>query len=109
MTYKHVLQVDDETIFKVLKAAATYGGLVQVHAENGDVIEVTVKDALAAGHMAPKYHGLTRPVELEAEATSRAIRLAEVAGAPLYVVHVSRAMAADAISDGREGRLPVFG
>jgi dihydropyrimidinase len=109
MAYKHVLQVDDETIFKVLKAAARFGGLVQVHAENGDVIEVTVKEALAAGHSAPKYHALTRPVELEAEATSRAIRLAEVAGAPLYVVHVSSAMAADAISDGRKRGLSIYG
>jgi dihydropyrimidinase len=109
MAYKHVLQVDDETIFKVLKAAAKAGGLVQVHAENGDVIEVTVKEALAAGQTAPKYHALTRPVELEGEATSRAIRLAEVAGAPLYVVHVSSAMAADAISDGRKRGLPIYG
>jgi dihydropyrimidinase len=109
MAYKHVLQVDDETIFKVLKAAARFGGLVQVHAENGDVIEVTVKEALAEGHTAPKYHALTRPVELEREATSRAIRLAEVAGAPLYVVHVSSAMAADAISDGRKRGLPIYG
>ncbi|HEX3550132.1 MAG TPA: dihydropyrimidinase, partial [Candidatus Elarobacter sp.] len=109
MAYKHVLQVDDETIFKVLKAAANYGGLVQVHAENGDVIEVTVKEALAEGKTAPKYHALTRPVELEGEATSRAIRLAEVAGAPLYVVHVSSAMAADAISDGRKRGLPIYG
>jgi dihydropyrimidinase len=109
MAYKHVLQVDDETIFKVLKAAARYGGLVQVHAENGDVIEVTVKDALAEGKTAPKYHALTRPVELESEATSRAIRLAEVAGAPLYVVHVSSAMAADAISDGRKRGLAIYG
>jgi dihydroorotase-like cyclic amidohydrolase len=80
-----------------------------VHAENGDVIEVTVKEALAEGHTAPKYHALTRPVELEREATSRAIRLAEVAGAPLYVVHVSSAMAADAISDGRKRGLPIYG
>jgi dihydropyrimidinase len=109
MAYKHVLQVDDETIFKVLKAAARFGGLVQVHAENGDVIEVTVKEALAEGHTAPRYHALTRPVELEREATSRAIRLAEVAGAPLYVVHVSSAMAADAISDGRKRGLPIYG
>jgi dihydropyrimidinase len=82
---------------------------VQVHAENGDVIEVTVKEALAEGKTAPKYHALTRPVELEGEATSRAIRLAEVAGAPLYVVHVSSAMAADAISDGRKRGLPIYG
>ena len=109
MAYKHILQVDDETIFKVLKAAAKHGGLVQVHAENGDVIEVTVKEALADGKTTPKWHALTRPVELEGEATSRAIRLAEVAGAPLYVVHVSSAMAADAISDGRKRGLPIYG
>jgi dihydropyrimidinase len=109
MAYKHVLQVDDETIFRVLKASAQYGGLVQVHAENGDVIQVTVEEALAEGNTAPKYHALTRPVELEMEATSRAIRLAEVAGAPLYVVHVSSAGAADAISDGRKRGLPIYG
>jgi dihydropyrimidinase len=109
MAYKHVLQVDDETIYRVLRAAARFGGLVQVHAENGDVIEVTVAEALAAGNTGPKYHASTRPVELEREATSRAIRLAEVAGAPLYVVHVSSAMAADAISDGRKRGLPIYG
>jgi dihydropyrimidinase len=109
MAYKHILQVDDETIFKVLGAAKRFGGLVQVHAENGDVIEVTTKEALAEGHTEPKWHALTRPVELEGEATHRAIRLAEVAGAPLYVVHVSSAMAADAISDGRKRGLAIYG
>ena len=109
MAYKHILQVDDETIFRVMQAAAKFGGLVQVHAENGDVIEVTVKDALAEGLTAPKYHALTRPVQLEMEATARAIWMAEVAGAPLYVVHVSSAGAADAISDGRKRGLPIYG
>jgi dihydropyrimidinase len=109
MAYKHILQVDDETIFRVMQAAAKFGGLVQVHAENGDVIEVTVKDALAEGLTAPKYHALTRPVQLEMEATARAIWMAEVSGAPLYVVHVSSAGAADAISDGRKRGLPVYG
>jgi dihydropyrimidinase len=109
MAYKHVLQVDDETIFRAMQAAKKFGGLIQVHAENGDVIEVTTKDALAAGHTAPKWHALTRPVELEGEATNRAIRMAEVSGAPLYVVHVSSAMAADMISDGRKRGLPIYG
>ncbi|MBV8150991.1 MAG: dihydropyrimidinase, partial [Candidatus Eremiobacteraeota bacterium] len=109
MAYKHVLQVDDETIFKTLQACATHGGLVQVHAENGDVIEVLVKQTLSAGHTDPKYHALSRPVECEGEATHRAIRLAEIAGAPLYVVHVSSAMAADAISDGRKRGLRIYG
>jgi dihydropyrimidinase len=109
MAYKHILQVDDETIFRVMQAAAKFGGLVQVHAENGDVIEVTVKEALDAGHTAPKYHALTRPVQLEMEATARAIYLAEVSGSPLYVVHVSSGGAADAISDGRKRGLPIYG
>ena len=109
MAYKGVLQVDDETIFKTLKAAARSGGLVQLHAENGDVIEVLIAEARKRGHREPKYHALTRPVEAEGEATSRGIRLAEMAGAPLYVVHVSSAMAADAISDGRKRGLPIYG
>jgi dihydropyrimidinase len=109
MAYKHVLQVDDETIFKTLQVCAKHGGLVQVHAENGDVIEVTTKQALAEGKTEPKWHALTRPVECEGEATHRAIRLAEIAGAPLYVVHVSSAMAADAISDGRKRGLTIYG
>jgi dihydropyrimidinase len=109
MAYKHILQVDDETIFRVMQAAARFGGLVQVHAENGDVIEVTVKEALEAGQTAPKYHALTRPVQLEMEATARAVYLAEVSGSPLYVVHVSSGGAADAISDGRKRGLPIYG
>ncbi len=109
MAYKDVLQVDDETIFKTLQTCAKAGGLVQVHAENGDVIEVTTKQALAAGKTDPKWHALTRPVECEGEATHRAIRLAEIAGAPLYVVHVSSAMAADAIGEGRKRGLAVYG
>lgn len=109
MAYKHVLQVDDETIFRIMQIASRFGGLVQVHAENGDVIAVTVKEALAAGHSAPKYHALTRPVQLEMEATARAIWLAEVAGSALYVVHVTNAGAAHAISDGRKRGLPIYG
>lgn len=109
MAYKHVLYVDDETIFKTLQACRDAGGLVQVHAENGDVIEVTTRQALAAGKTEPKWHALTRPVECEGEATHRAIRLAEIAGAPLYVVHVSSAMAADMIGDGRKRGLAIYG
>jgi dihydropyrimidinase len=109
MAYKHIFQVDDETIFRVMQACVKFGGLVQVHAENGDVIEVTVKEALAEGRTAPKYHALTRPVQLEMEATARAIWLAEVSGCPLYVVHVTSAGAADAVSDGRKRGLPIYG
>jgi dihydropyrimidinase len=72
-----------------------------VHAENGDAIDILVKEAIEAGNLAPKYHALTRPPELEAEATERAIRLAEVAGSPLYVVHVTNAGAMEAIQSAR--------
>ncbi|WDL96226.1 dihydropyrimidinase [Alicyclobacillus sp. ALC3] len=109
MAYKNNLQVDDETLFRTLRLASDSGALVQVHAENGDVIDVLVKEALAQGHVEPKYHALTRPPEAEGEATARAIRLAEIARAPLYVVHVTCAEAAEAISDARRRGLPVFG
>ena len=89
MAYKGALQVDDETLFRTMEVAARTGALVMVHAENGDAIDVLVKEALAAGNTAPHYHALTRPPETEGEATNRAIQLARVAGCPLYVVHVS--------------------
>ena len=89
MAYKGALMVDDETLFRVMQVAAETGALVMVHAENGDAIDVLVKEALAAGHTEPKYHALTRPPETEGEATNRAIQLARVAGCKLYVVHVS--------------------
>jgi dihydropyrimidinase len=97
MAYKGALMVDDATLFRAMEQAAAHGLLIMVHAENGDAIDILVKQALAAGHTDPKYHALTRPAELEAEATNRAIRLAEVAGAPLYVVHVTNAGAVEAI------------
>ena len=74
--------VDDETLFRTMEVAAETGALVMVHAENGDAIDVLVKQALAAGNTAPHYHALTRPPETEGEATNRAIQLARVAGAP---------------------------
>ncbi len=89
MAYKGALQVDDTTLFRAMQTAAEHGLLIMVHAENGDAIDILVKEAIAAGNLAPKYHALTRPPQLEAEATERASRLAEVAGAPLYVVHLT--------------------
>src|SRR3954449_2004791 len=89
MAYKGALMVDDETLFRTMQVAAETGALVMVHAENGDAIDVLVSEALAAGHTEPHYHALTRPPETEGEATNRAIQLARVAGAPLYVVAVA--------------------
>jgi len=79
-----------------------------VHAENGIAIDVLVEQALAAGHTDPRYHGEVRRALLEAEATHRAIQLARVAGAPLYVVHVAAAEAVDEVAAARTAGLPVF-
>jgi dihydropyrimidinase len=109
MAYKGLFQVDDSTLFKALMKAAEAGMMVMVHAENGDVIDVLVKEALAKGHRAPEWHALTRPAWAEAEATMRATALAGMAGAPLYVVHVTNAMAVDQIAYGRARGLQVMG
>src|SRR5947208_7426116 len=109
MAYKGALMVDDETLFRVMQVAADTGALVMVHAENGDAIDVLVKEALAEGKTEPKYHALTRPPETEGEATNRAIQLARVAGAPLYVVHVSCREAVEPIALAREKGWDVWG
>src|ERR671923_1357983 len=76
MAYKGALMVDDETLFRTMEVAASTGALVMVHAENGDVIDVLVKQALAEGHTTPEWHALTRPDWCEGEATQRAVALA---------------------------------
>jgi dihydropyrimidinase len=109
MAYKNVLQVDDETLFKVMQLARDTGALVMIHGENGDAIDVLVKQALAAGNTDPKWHALTRPPELEGEATNRAIQLAHIAGSPLYVVHVTCKESVDAIDRARRQGWQVWG
>ena len=109
MAYKGALMVDDETLFRTMEVAAKTGALVMVHAENGDVIDMLVKEALAAGHTEPLYHALTRPPEAEGEATNRAIQLAHLAGAPLYVVHVTCKEAVEPIERARDKGWNVWG
>lgn len=108
MAYKGALMVDDATLFRAMQQAAANGLLICVHAENGDAIDILIKAALAAGNTDPVYHVLTRPPELEAEATYRAIRLAEVAGAPLYVVHLTNAGALEAVRLARGRGAPIY-
>ena len=79
-----------------------------MHAENGSAIDVIVQQALAEGKKAPKYHALTRPTTAEAEATSRAIALAEMAGAPVYIVHLSCNDALEKVREARDRGLPVY-
>src|SRR5258708_10649576 len=109
MAYPNTFMVDDETIYRVLRRSAKLGGLVMVHAENGIVIDLLIREAVAAGHTAPIYHALTRPAILEGEAAQRAIMLATLAEAPLYIVHVSCAHSLNALAAARRKRLPVSG
>ncbi|MEJ8546105.1 dihydropyrimidinase [Brevibacillus borstelensis] len=109
MAYKNVFQADDETLFKTLVRAKELGALVQVHAENGDVLDYLTKQALAEGKTDPIYHAYTRPPEAEGEATGRAIALTALAGSQLYVVHVSCASAVQRIAEAREKGWNVYG
>ena len=108
MAYRGVLMLDDGSIFRALRRTAENGGTICMHAENGDVIDVLVKEALAKGNTAPKYHALTRPARAEAEATHRAIALAEIAGVPIYIVHLSAAAALEMVAAARDRGLPAY-
>ena len=107
--YPGRLMLDDGAIFRALRRSAANGATVLVHAENGGVIDVLQRAALAAGRTSPREHPRTRPALAEAEATHRVIALAELAGAPVYVVHVSAAEAVDEIAAARAKGLPVSG
>ena len=109
MAYKGALMVDDDTLFRTMEVAAETGALIMVHAENGDAIDILVRQALAAGNTDPIWHARTRPPELEGEATNRAIQLARIAGAPLYVVHVTCKEAVEPIRAAREKGWDVWG
>ncbi len=101
MAYPGVLMIDDGLMFRVMQKAATLGALICMHAENGGAIDVVVAQALAEGKTAPHYHALTRSAEAEAEATHRAIALAQMSGATVYIVHLSNALALDELKAAR--------
>lgn len=109
MAYKNVFQADDGTLYRTLVAAKELGGLVMVHAENGDVIDYLTKKALEDGNTDPIYHALTRPPEVEGEATGRACQLTALANSQLYVVHVSCAQAVEQIAKARDKGWNVWG
>jgi len=108
MAYPGVFMLDDATIFRAMLQAAKHGGMICMHAENGGAIDVLVQRALAEGKTAPKYHALTRPTTAEGEATSRAIALAEMAGAPVYIVHLSCNDALEKVREARDRGLPAY-
>ena len=108
MAYPGVFMLDDASIFRALLRTGKNGGTICMHAENGGVIDVLVKKALAEGKTAPKYHALTRPARAEGEATHRAIALAEMADVPIYIVHLSAAEALEMVTEARDRGLPAF-
>nr|WP_181374786.1 dihydropyrimidinase [Polaromonas sp. E10S]AWD71995.1 dihydroorotase or related cyclic amidohydrolase [Polaromonas sp. E10S] len=109
MAYPGIMMADDAAIFKALRQVGADGGMVALHAENGTVIDLLIEEALAAGNTAPRYHALTRPALMEAEAVHRGIKLAELAEAPVYFVHVSSKGALKSIVEARDAGIPVFG
>ncbi|SHH11513.1 dihydropyrimidinase [Streptoalloteichus hindustanus] len=108
MAYPGAFYVTDGEIVRAMDRAADNGALVMMHAENGIAIDELVARALAEGRADPVQHGLTRPPELEAEAVHRAVTLARVTRAPLYVVHLSSAPALDAVTAARDTGQNVF-
>ncbi len=106
--HRKAFLADDATIYRAMKNAGEAGGLVCMHAENGIVINEIIKHALAEGKTAPKYHALTRPTKAEAEGVHRAIAIAEMAEAPVYIVHLSCADALEEVREARDNGLPTY-
>lgn len=107
--YKGELMVDDDAFYKALEKAEELGGLIMIHAENGHIVDLYTKSLLAENKNEPMYHAVSRPSIIEGEACQRAITLAELAEAPLYIVHNSCLEAVEAIHEGRERGLPIYG
>jgi dihydropyrimidinase len=102
MAYPGVFMLDDASIFQAMQRAADSGALIMMHAENGGPIDVLIKQHLEEGKTDPIYHGLTRPAVMEGEAVHRVFRMAELAGAPAYIVHLSSREALEAVQDARD-------
>jgi len=108
MAYPGVLYVDDGTIFRAMRKAGEDGTVVCMHAENGIVIDEIVKQALKDKKTEPKWHALTRPTRMEAEGVHRAISIAEVAGVPVYIVHLSSSDALEQVTQARNRGVHAF-
>jgi dihydropyrimidinase len=108
MAYPGTVMVDDAAIFRGMRMVGEHGGMIALHAENGTVIDLLIREALAQGHTSPRYHALTRPSILEGEATHRGIKLAELAQAPVYFVHLSAKEALAHVIEARDAGIPVF-
>ncbi len=108
MAYKKELYLDDGAIYSIMDEVVKYGGLVGLHCENADLIECFAARLLSEGKVEAEYHAKSRPALVEAEAVQRGIRLAEMSGSPMYVVHMSTGLARDEIKESADRGLPVY-
>jgi len=109
LAYPGVFMVDDQTMFRVMRSAGEAGGLTLVHAENGDAISLKIAELMAAGKTEPRYHAQSRPPVMQADGTARALRVAEFAKAPVFIVHVSCEASMREIVRARDSGLPAYG
>ena len=109
LAYPNVFLVDDRTMYRVMRSAGEAGGLTLIHAENGVVIEEVIQDLVAAGKTEPKYHAISRPPVTEVDGVQRAIHVAELAKAPVFIVHVSTAGGVEQIRRARDAGQQAFG
>ena len=108
LAYKGALMIDDGALYRILQKTKKAGALVMIHAENGDVLDILINDLLAQGKTEPKYHALSRPPAAEAEATGRGIAIAQMAGAPIYIVHLTCKEALAKVKEARDAGFPVL-
>lgn len=109
LAYPGVFMVDDQTMFRVMRSAGAAGGLTLVHAENGDAISLKIAELMTAGKVEPKYHAQSRPPVMQADGVARAVRVAEFAKAPVFIVHVSCEAAMMELVRSRDAGNPAFG
>jgi dihydropyrimidinase len=109
LAYPGVFMVDDQTMFRVMQSAGEAGGMTLVHAENGVAITEMIKNLVAAGKLAPKYHAISRPPAMQADGVARACKVAEVAKAPVFIVHVSCEAAMVELQRSRDAGNAAFG
>jgi dihydropyrimidinase len=109
LAYPGVFMVDDQTMFRVMRSAGEAGGLTLVHAENGDAISLKIAELMAAGKTEPKYHAQSRPPVMQADGVARAVRVAEFARAPVFIVHVSCESAMAELQRSRDAGNPAYG
>ena len=109
MAYKGALMIEDDEMFASFKRCAAIGALPMVHAENGDLVAELQQKYFDLGITGPEGHAYSRPPELEGEAANRAITIADTAGVPLYIVHVSCEQTHEAIRRARQKGMRVYG